>query len=164
MSCCVSGTVGGNLEEAFRINLLLRDSGRKITSIIEQAASAATIAALGAGEIAIVEDGEFGLHDPAIRPSIFSEYRVLTIADLQLLVDQLCESRERILDTYTARTGVDRKKIAMLMKMTTVLGPEDALKYGFVDRILPALPKSESIDDVCTCPDCPRHGKADVAH
>jgi len=154
--------IGGNLEEAFKINLLLRDSGRKVVANIERIASAATVIACAAQEVTIVADGNYAIHDPHVRSSIFSEYRVLTIADLQLIASQLCESRELILDVYVARTGADRKTIASLMRMTTVLTPEDALKYGFVDRIVPALPKPETGEGVCSCPDCPRHVKADA--
>jgi hypothetical protein len=59
---------------------------------------------------------------------------------------------------YTKRTGADRKEIAELMRLTTFLKAEEALRHGFVDRILPALPKPEPTEDACTCVDCPCHG------
>jgi ATP-dependent protease ClpP protease subunit len=83
---------------------------------------------------------------------------------LQLAIDQIIEANELILDVYSKRTGADRKAIAELMRLTTFLKPEDALKYGFVDRIVPAIPQPATTDDTCSCADCPRRVKDDVVH
>jgi len=153
---------GGSFEESIRINVLLRDSGRKVIAHVEQAASAATVVACAASEVTLVEGGEYMVHSPFVKPSGFAGYRSIGVSDLQLAIDQLIEANELILDIYSARTGADRKMIAALMRMTTFLKPEDALRYGFVDKIVPALPKPEPTEDACTCADCPCHGKADL--
>ena len=107
--------------------------------------------ALAASEVTLVEGGEFMIHDPFVRADGFAGYQRITAADLQLASDQVTEARELILDIYTQRTGASRKTVGELMRLTTFLKPEDALKHGFVDRILPALPKPEPTDDACMC-------------
>jgi ATP-dependent protease ClpP protease subunit len=154
---------GGSFVEAIKINLMLRDSGRKVIAHVEQAASAATIVALAASEVTMVADGEFMIHDPYFHKNGFDGLRKITIADLQFFIDSIGEDREILLDIYTKRTGTDRAKIAELMRLTSFLKPEEALKHGFVDRILPAIPQPET-SDVRTCADCPCHGKGDGAH
>ena len=126
---------GGSFEESIRINVMLRDSGRKVIAHVEEAASAATVVALAASEVTLVEGGEFMIHDPFIKPSGFAGYHSIAVADLQLAIGQLIEARELLLDIYSKRTGADRKMIAELMRVTRFLKPEDALKHGFVDRI-----------------------------
>ena len=151
---------GGSFEESIRINVMLRDCGRKVIAHVEQAASAATVVALAASEVTLVEDGEFMIHDPFVKPSGFAGYSRITVADLQLAIDQVVEARELILDIYCKRTGASRETVGELMRLTTFLKPEDALKYGFVDRIVPALPQPETVDDFCSRADCPRRGAA----
>ena len=155
---------GGSFEESIRINVMLRDSGRKVIAHVEQAASATTVVALAASEVTLVADGEFMIHNPFVKPSGFAGYSRIAVADLQLAIDQIIEARELLLDIYTKRTGASRETVGELMRLTTFLKPEDALRHGFVDKIVPALPKSESTDDVCSCPDCPRRGKADAVN
>jgi ATP-dependent protease ClpP protease subunit len=60
---------------------------------------------------------------------------------MELAIAKLSEARELLFDIYTKRTGADRKMIAQMMHLTTFLKPEDALKHGVVDCIVPALPK-----------------------
>jgi ATP-dependent Clp protease, protease subunit len=155
---------GGSFEESIRINVMLRDCGRKVIAHVEQAASAATVVACAASEVTLVEGGEYMIHSAFIKPSGFANYRSIGVVDLQLAIDQLIEANELILDVYSKRTGADRKAIAELMRLTTFLKPEDALRHGFIDRIVPALPQPETAGDACPRADCPRRGKADVAH
>jgi len=61
---------GGSFEESIRINVMLRDCGRKVIAHVEQAASAATVVALAASEVTMVEDGEFMVHDPFVKPRL----------------------------------------------------------------------------------------------
>ena len=147
---------GGSFEESIRINVMLRDCGRKVVAHVEQAASAATVVALAASEVTMVADGEFMIHDPFVKPSGFSGYQRITVADLQLAIDQVVDARELLLDIYVKRTGASRETVGELTRLTTFLKPEDALRHGFVDRILPALPQPESTDDLCS--------RADAVH
>jgi len=50
---------GGSFEESIRINVMLRDCGRKVIAHVEQAASAATVVACAASEVTLVEGGEY---------------------------------------------------------------------------------------------------------
>jgi len=63
----LSGLNGGNISEAMKIYLLLRECGRHVTAHIEEAHSAGTFVAMAATEISMCENEFF---DPRSEPRL----------------------------------------------------------------------------------------------
>lgn len=120
---------GGDLFEGIAIYNMLRAHPAKVTvEVLGWAASAASIIAM-AGDDIVMGLGTFMMVHNAWGAVIGNRHDFREAADLFEGFDAA------IADIYEARTGTDRKKIEKLMDAETFMGPSDAVKNGFADRV-----------------------------
>jgi len=123
--------LGGDTHTAQAIYNILADHGSRKTSYIDGiAASAATIVACGANEVVARRNTNYMIHNP------------WTIAmgnsgDLREAAEVLDKITDPIVGVYRqqVRGKIDEGKIRSLMDAETWMTAEEALEYGFVDRV-----------------------------
>lgn len=129
---------GGDMFEGIAIYNLLRAHPANVTiEVLGWAASAASIIAMAGDEI-VMGLGTFMMVHNAWGMVIGNRHDMREAADLFDGFDSA------IADIYEARTGQDRKAIEALMDAETFMGPSDAVKSGFADRVDEGM----SADDV----------------
>lgn len=123
---------GGSVTEARAMYTMLRKNTARINVEIEGiAASAATVIAMAGDNISIGESDWFMIHNASavsFRPMDADGY-----ADM---VDLLRKFDNSIIDTYQARTKLDRDKIKDYMDAETWFLGSEAKELGFVDEII----------------------------
>lgn len=120
---------GGSVFEGVAIyNQIKRFSGEKIIHIDGIAASIASVIAMAGDEIRIAANGMMMIHDP---------WGVVigTAKEMRKTADSMDKIRDTITGTYVAKTGHDAKKIEDWMAEETWLNAEEAVKFGFADKI-----------------------------
>lgn len=124
---------GGDLFEGLTIFNMLRAHPAKVTvEVFGWAASAASIIAMAGDEI-VMGLGTFMMVHNAWGAVIGNRHDFREAADL---FDQFDGA---IADIYEARTGAKRADIEKLMDAETFMGPSEAVKHGFADRVDDAL-------------------------
>lgn len=121
---------GGNVFAAAEIYTMLQDyQGAVTVKIASIAASAASVVAMAGTQVLMSPTALLMIHDPA------------TIAmgntkDMEKAIDTLNEVKESIINAYTAKCGLSRKKVADLMSNETWMNAKKAVELGFADEIL----------------------------
>lgn len=129
---------GGDMFEGIAIYNMLRQHPAKVTvHVMGWAASAASILAMAGDEI-VMGLGTFMMVHNAWGVVIGNRHDMRTSADLFDGFDSA------IADIYEARTLGDRKSIEKLMDAETFMGPSEAVKNGFADRIDDGLIAAEA--------------------
>jgi ATP-dependent Clp protease protease subunit len=120
---------GGDLFEGIAIYNMLRAHKAKVTvEIMGWAASAASIIAMAGDEI-VMGLGTFMMVHNAWGGVVGNRHDFREAADLLEGFDGA------IADIYEARTSASRKDIEKLMDAETFMGPSEAVKHGFADRV-----------------------------
>ena len=120
---------GGDLFEGISIYNMLRAHKAKVTvEILGWAASAASIIAMAGDEI-VMGLGTFMMVHNAWGAVVGNRHDFREAADLFEGFDSA------IADIYEARTSASRKDIEKLMDAETFMGPTEAVKHGFADRV-----------------------------
>lgn len=120
---------GGDLFEGISIFNLLRGHKQKVTvEVMGWAASAASVIAMAGDEI-VMGLGTFMMVHNAWGIVIGNRHDFVDAADLFKGFDAA------IADVYEARTRAKRTEIEKLMDAETFMGPTDAMKHGFADRV-----------------------------
>lgn len=152
---------GGSMPEAVSIFTTLKTIRRHVHITIKSAFSAAAIISLAGDQIAITEGGLIGLHlcrlrNGAVDGIVGTEVQPLTANTLRKMarglaaipethedarrtaqLAEMCEAADHsMLDVLTGRTGLRRTEVYNLLQDETVLDAQQALKLGFVDRIV----------------------------
>jgi ATP-dependent Clp protease protease subunit len=121
---------GGNVFAAAEIYTMLQDyQGAVTVKIASIAASAASVVAMAGTQVLMSPTALLMIHDPA------------TIAmgntkDMEKAINTLTEVKESIINAYTAKCGLSRKKVADLMSNETWMNAKKAVELGFADEIL----------------------------
>lgn len=116
---------GGSVFDGVAIyNQVKRFAGEKIVHVDGVAASIASVIAMAGDEIHIAENGMLMIHDPW-------GMSVGTADEMRKYAESLDKVRDVLLDTYVARTGQDRKKIAQWMSDETWMNAAEAVERGF---------------------------------
>lgn len=136
---------GGEIDEGLRIYTVLRECGRPLTAYIERAYSMGTVIAMAATDIAMVEGGEFMIHMPSISPT-----QEMTALALRACAAKLEHDSELLIDIYCRRTQIKREEIARMMNFETYFSAQEAVRFGFCDRVIP-----KPADDDCPLLHCP---------
>jgi len=135
---------GGNVFAAAEIYTMLQDYPGAVTvKIASIAASAASVVAMAGSKVLMSPTALLMIHDPA------------TIAmgnakDMEKAIDTLNEIKESIINAYTAKCGLSRKKVADLMSNETWMNAKKAVELGFADEILyedKKAPEEDSEED-----------------
>jgi ATP-dependent Clp protease protease subunit len=135
---------GGNVFAAAEIYTMLQDyQGAVTVKIASIAASAASVVAMAGTQVLMSPTALLMIHDPA------------TIAmgntkDMEKAINTLTEVKESIINAYTAKCGLSRKKVADLMSNETWMNAKKAVELGFADEILyedKKSPEEDSVED-----------------
>lgn len=139
---------GGSVYAASEIYTALRSYNGKVSTQIQSiAASAASYIAM-AGECEISPTGQIMIHN--VSTGARGDYRSMEHA-----AEVLKKANKSIANAYIIKTGISEEKLLQMMDKETWFTAEDAVKYGFADKIMfnAKLGKSEnnkSIGSTCT--------------
>ena len=123
---------GGDVFEGLTIYNLLRDHPGEVTvKILGLAASAASVIAMAGDTIQIARSAFVMIHNTW-------SVSVGNRNDMRDFADWLEPFDNAIADIYSARTGIDQKKVSKLMDSETWLGGNYAVEADFADELLPA--------------------------
>lgn len=120
---------GGDVFAARAMEQAIREHGSRIVAHIDgYAASAASYLALAADEVLIAEGGFYMIHKAWTIAFGNSE----DLMDTAALLEKVDAS---LVATYAKETGQDSAQIADWMSAETWFNAEEAVNYGFADRI-----------------------------
>lgn len=120
---------GGSVWDGVAIYNTLKNHNADVNVFIDGlAASIASIVALAGKKVVIADNAMMMIHNPWT-------YTAGGAADLRKTADMLDQVKETLLNTYEARTGKKRDKIAADMDSETWFTAQDAKDYGLVDEI-----------------------------
>jgi ATP-dependent protease ClpP protease subunit len=125
-------SLGGDVNHAFAIyNMLKSHKGHVVANVYGDAASAATLIALGADEVRMADNVFFMIHN------------VWTMAvgdagELRKTADLMDKFNSQIVDTYRKKTGLGKAEIKQLMNDETWFTASEAKAKGFIDKITDA--------------------------
>lgn len=124
---------GGAVFTAQAIYSSLKHHPAKINVYIDGiAASAATIIMMAGDRIIMPENAMIMVHNPLIN--IFGNAE-----ELREWAETLDKVAETIKATYRQKTGLDDETLDELLSKDTFMSASEALEYGFVDEVTPAL-------------------------
>ncbi len=131
---------GGDVFEAFAIYDELRSMpARVVVDVVGSSASAATIIAAAGDEVRISENSRYLVHNAQSFVAGNKEALAEMYETLQSIDNQ-------IINTYVKRTGKDRNVLAELMKEERWMTAEEALDWGFVDKIIKPVKITNSME------------------
>jgi len=120
---------GGDVFEGFAIFNALRNSGKKVKTVVDGlAASAASYIAMAGGEIIMAENALMMIHDPWT-------FSIGNAADLRKDAEILDKIKEGIINTYATRSQIDKEEVANMMADETWMTAGEAVDQGFADAV-----------------------------
>lgn len=120
---------GGSIFAGSEIYTALRSyKGNKKIRIVGLAGSAASVIA-EAGESEISPTGMYMIHN--VQSGASGDYRVM-----EHQAEVLKAANQSIANAYIDKTGMSNDELLSLMDKETWLTAQDAVKYGFVDRVM----------------------------
>ncbi len=120
---------GGSVPAGAEIYTELRAySGNMVIKIVGMAASAASVIAQ-AGESEISPTGLLMIHN--VRTKAAGDYR-----DMDNTGDALRAANQSIINAYMEKTGLSTERLQELMDKETYMSAQQAVEYGFVDRVM----------------------------
>lgn len=123
---------GGDVFEGLAIYNLLREHKAGVTvKVVGVAASAASIIAMAGQRIEIGRAAFFMVHN-SWTVAVGNQH------DFREVADWLAPFDKSQVDIFTARTGVDAKRIEKMLDAETWIGGQEAVDIGFADALLPA--------------------------
>lgn len=135
---------GGSVVEGWAIYDRLRQSGKKITCIVEgKAASMATIIMLAAPKEnrRAYENASLLLHNPWIPGWALGDQ--LHAKELENQAEEMRMWQNRMLDVYVERCGCDREELQTLLDKDIFIDTKEAIRLGLISSVLPAISASE---------------------
>jgi ATP-dependent Clp endopeptidase proteolytic subunit ClpP len=124
---------GGEVYEGYTIYNILRNSGKKITVVIEGlCASIATLIACSGDRIVMNPTAEFMIHNPMVGIEGDAE-------DLRKVADQLDNIKKTIIQAYKRKTNKSEEELWDMMNRETFLSAVQAKDFGFVDEVEQSL-------------------------
>ncbi len=132
---------GGAVFKGWTIGNIIKNSGRKTTSLIEgYCASIATFIALSCDRVEMAETGRFVIHNPTIDPGQIEE------GDAEKVAEQLASLKDDMIAQYRAKTGLSVGQITSMMDKETSMTAKEAKDFGFVDGFMTPLKAVAKID------------------
>lgn len=123
---------GGSVFAARTMETALRQHKAKVIAHVDgYAASAASLLAVACDETEISQGAFFMIHK-AWSMAWGNSDDMLATADLLEKID------DALADTYAAKTGLDKEKLADMMRAETWLSAEESVAMGFADRLAEA--------------------------
>jgi len=131
---------GGDVFDGVAIyNALKRNKAQIDVHIDGLAASITSVIAMVGNSITIAENGMIMIHDPwtfAIGNSV----------EMRKQADVLDQVGGTLVNTYTARTGIDAEEVKALMGAETWLDADQAVAKGFADKKSPSVKMAAHFD------------------
>jgi len=124
---------GGGMFDAISIYNLLKESDKRIVTQVDGMAASAASVIFAAGDQRIM---------PANTSLLIHNPWVLAAGDenkMRKTAEWLHKWTEQLIDIYHETSGMEREKIAEMMKEETVMTAKEAKKHGFCDKIEAAL-------------------------
>lgn len=142
---------GGDVFKARAIATALKQHPATVIAHVDGlAASAATVIAMAADEIEIVDGGFMMIHSAL---SFFDILGYFNAADLDVLMEDMRKEREllakvdaSIANDYAKRTGKDAEEVLAAMKAETWFTAQEAVDYGLANSVYGGTPKENSHD------------------
>ena len=121
---------GGSIFAGSEIYTELRAyAGRVKVKIVGIAASAASVIAQAGDESEISPTGLFMIHN--VSTSASGDYR-----EMDSTADALRAANQSIINAYVEKTGMNAQELQNLMDKETYFSAQQAVDYGFVDKIM----------------------------
>ena len=136
---------GGSVVEGWAIYDRLRQSGKKISCIIEgKAASMATIIMLAAPKESrkAYENASFLLHNPWVPGWCLGDQ--LNAKDLKNQSEEMQMWQDKMVDAYVERCECDREEIQALMDKDIFISTSEALRLGLISSTVAPISASAS--------------------
>lgn len=132
-------SMGGDAYQAIAMHSLLRDSGKKITTVVDGiAASAASIVAMAGDTLEMRTGAQLMIHEPW-------SFAAGSVAEMEKTINQLKATTESAIDIYENKSGKSRESIAKMMRDETWLTAQEAKNEGFADAISTSHAMSMSV-------------------
>jgi len=133
-------SLGGSVFEGNAIYNSLKAHKAKVHVKIDGiAASIASVIAMAGDDIEIPENGLIMIHDP-------STYAGGTADNMRAAADMLDKIKIGIIAAYKGKTGNDEKEIADMMSAETWLTAQEAIDFGFADKMTGAIAAQANYD------------------
>jgi ATP-dependent protease ClpP protease subunit len=130
---------GGDVFQGKTIYSRLVDHPAKVTVRVDGlAASIASLIAMAGDEIVISEGGFFMVHNAWT-------FTAGNANDLRATADLLDTVSSSILDTYSARTKMDKAALKKMMDSETWMTGAEAVQHGFADKMVENLKVAASV-------------------
>jgi len=131
---------GGSVLEGVAIyELLAAHPGRVVVSIDGYSLSIASVIAMAGDEVEMAANAWLMIHDPTGLVDGGS-------AEMRRMGALLDKSRQQLVSIYAERTKRSAEEISRMMAEETWLTAQDAVKLGFIDRIVPARRMAAAFD------------------
>lgn len=131
---------GGLATAGFEMYKIIKDYPGKVTVHMINAMSAASFIVCAADEALASDAAILMIHNTQCQAE--GDYR-----DMQMEADALREFNQSIINVYTRKTGMSRKKLQKLMDNDTYMSPKKAIEYGFIDGFIYGDPDESNQDD-----------------
>jgi ATP-dependent Clp protease protease subunit len=129
ITVCINSP-GGDVFAASEIYSALKKYPGKVTVEIDSlAASAASIIAMSGDLVKMSPTAYLAIHNPWTIMVGNSE-------EMRITARQLDEIKEGVINAYQIKTGLSREKISQMMNDETYINATEALKLGFIDKIM----------------------------
>jgi ATP-dependent Clp endopeptidase proteolytic subunit ClpP len=120
---------GGVVDDGIAIyNALKRHQGKVTIYVDGIAASAASVIAMAGDEVIMYESSMMMVHEPWTMTAGNAD-------GMRKTADVLDMRRDQLLAAYREKTGIDDNDLKALLADETWLSADDALAFGFIDRI-----------------------------
>lgn len=121
---------GGSVYGGYKAYHVLKNSGRKIKSIIEgEAQSMATFMALAGDEIEILDPSIFMIHNPKSGMEGDADAFQGSMEELRNIENEMAM-------VYSNKTKIPVEEIKAMMKKETRMTAKEAIERGFVDKLV----------------------------
>lgn len=128
-------SAGGDVFDGVAIyNLLIRHPAKIVVTVDGIAASIASMVAMAGDEVVMPDNTMMMIHDP--MGEIVGGGTADDMREIADLIDRL---KENMISAYMRRSNLDRDGVAALMSDETWLSADEAVKYGFADRVVESV-------------------------
>lgn len=132
-------TVGGDVSEGFAIYDVLKNSSKKVTTVVEGlCASIGSVIFLAGEERQMTANSELMIHNPWAGAMGDAD-------DLQEVADQLKETESKLVDFYASHTKQEKATLDGWMKEEKWMKPDEALSLGFATSVVNKMEVAASI-------------------
>ena len=125
---------GGSVDAGFAIWDQVKMITSPVTTIVTGlAASMGSLLSLCAapGKRFATPYSRIMIHQPAIGGVVRGQ-----ATDLEIQAKEILKTRDTIIDIYAEQTGKDKKTVEKAIDRDTWLSPEEALKFGLLDKVI----------------------------